>query len=84
MALLMSGFLQIWFLLSSFGTWYTIEKLGRRVSFMFTAVGMAIIMAILAAMVAINTKTSGIVATIMIFLYQSFYTWGFMGGIWVS
>ena len=84
MALLMSGFLQIWFLVSSFGTLYSIEKLGRRLSFMITAAGMAIIMAVLAAMIAIDTKASGIVATVMIFLYQSFYTWGFMGGIWVS
>ncbi|KAL1963995.1 hypothetical protein VTN77DRAFT_7541 [Rasamsonia byssochlamydoides] len=82
LSLLMSGFLQIWFLIASFGTWYTIEKVGRRKSFMVTAVGMAIVMAIMAAMLAINTKTSGIVAAAMLFVYQSFYTWGWMGGIW--
>lgn len=79
----MSGFLQVWFLISSFGTWYTIEKWGRRMSFMVTALAMTVIMAILASMVAINTTTSGIVAAIMIFLYQTAYTLGFMGGIWV-
>lgn len=51
---------------------------------MVTAVGMAIVMAIMAATLAIDTKTSGIVAAAMLFVYQSFYTWGFMGGIWVS
>ncbi|GAB7353839.1 hypothetical protein MBLNU459_g4207t2 [Dothideomycetes sp. NU459] len=82
-ALLMSGFLQVWFLVASFGTWYTIDKVGRRISFMFTAAGMTIVMAILAAMIAVDTKASGIVGAAMIFLYQSFYTLGFMGGIWV-
>ncbi|KAJ9630601.1 hypothetical protein H2203_001124 [Taxawa tesnikishii (nom. ined.)] len=83
LALLMSGFLQVWFLIASFGTWYTIERLGRRISFMVTATGMTCVMAILAAMIAIDTKVSGIVGAVMIFLYQAFYTWGFMGGIWV-
>ncbi|KXT09519.1 hypothetical protein AC579_7192 [Pseudocercospora musae] len=82
-SLLLSGILQVWFLVASFGTWYTIEKLGRRISFMVTAVGMTCCMAVLAAMIAIDTKTSGIVGSAMIFLYQAFYTWGFMGGIWV-
>ncbi|QKX55457.1 uncharacterized protein TRUGW13939_02550 [Talaromyces rugulosus] len=82
LALLMSGFLQIWFLVASFGTWYGIEKFGRRKSFMFSATSMAIVMAILAASLAVNTHAGGIVAAIMVFLYQSFYTWGFMGGLW--
>lgn len=82
-ALFLSGILQVWFLVASFGTWYTIEKLGRRVSFMFTAIGMTVVMAVLAAMIAIDTQPAGIVGAAMIFLYQAFYTWGFMGGIWV-
>ncbi|KAK5801351.1 hypothetical protein VI817_003563 [Penicillium citrinum] len=81
-ALLMSGFLQIWFLVASFGTWYSIEKLGRRRSFITSAIGMAAVMAIMAAMLAVNTNISGIIAAIMLFAYQAFYTWGFMGGIW--
>jgi hypothetical protein len=38
-------------------------------------VGMSVVMAVLAAMVALDTHTSGIVAAAMIFLYQAFYTW---------
>jgi hypothetical protein len=79
----MSGFLQIWFLVASFGTWYTIEKAGRRKSFIFSAACMAAVMAALAACIAVDTHASGIVAAVMIFLYQGFYTWGFMGGLWV-
>ncbi|GAM41884.1 monosaccharide transporter [Talaromyces pinophilus] len=82
LSLLMSGFLQIWFLVASFGTWYTIEKAGRRKSFMFSAACMAAVMAALAACIAVDNRASGIVAAVMIFLYQSFYTWGFMGGLW--
>lgn len=83
-ALLMSGFLQIWFLVASFGTWWSIERFGRRRSFITSAIGMASVMAIMAAMLAIDTPASGIVAAVMLFAYQAFYTWGFMGGIWVS
>lgn len=79
----MSGILQIWFLIASFGTWYSIEKVGRRRSFITSAIGMAAVMAIMAIMLAIDTEVSGIVAAVMLFAYQAFFTWGFMGGIWV-
>ncbi|KAJ6155215.1 hypothetical protein N7470_005781, partial [Penicillium chermesinum] len=81
-ALLMSGFLQIWFLVASFGTWYSIEKFGRRRSFIGSTLGMSAVMVVMAAMLAINTQTSGIIAAVMLFAYQAFFTWGFMGGIW--
>jgi hypothetical protein len=51
---------------------------------MVTALGMTIVMAVMAAMIAVNTQTAGIVAAIMLFLYEAFYAWGFMGPIWVS
>lgn len=44
---------------------------------------MAAVMAIMAVMLAIDTEVSGIVAAVMLFAYQAFFTWGFMGGIWV-
>ncbi|KAH8811088.1 general substrate transporter [Xylogone sp. PMI_703] len=83
LALLMSGFLDIWFLIASFGTWYLIENVGRRKLFLTMAAAMAIVMAIFSAMLAIDTRASGIVAAVMIFLYVSFFTWGWMGGCWV-
>lgn len=84
MALLMSGFLDIWFLVASFGTWYLIENVGRRKLFLSMAASMAVVMAIFGAMLAVDTRASGIVAAVMIFLYVSFFTWGWMGGCWVS
>ncbi|WWD21695.1 hypothetical protein CI109_106181 [Kwoniella shandongensis] len=79
---LMSGFLQVWFLIASFGTWYFIEKAGRRVCFITTAICMGITMIVLAVMVKLDTKPAGYVATVAIFLYQSFFTWGWMAGVW--
>jgi hypothetical protein len=84
MALLMSGFLDIWFLVASLGTWYFIERAGRRWLFMWTAAGMAIVMAIFAAMLEVNTFASGVVSAVMLFLYVALFTWGWMGGCWVS
>lgn len=80
----MSIFLQLWFLAASTLTWFLIERVGRRRLFMLSACCMGIVMAVVAAMLAVNTHTSGIVAVVMIFAYQAFFTWGFMGGVWVS
>lgn len=84
LSLLMSIFLQLWFLLASTLTWWLIERVGRRRLFMLSACCMGMVMAVVAAMLAVNTRTSGIVAVVMIFAYQAFFTWGFMGGVWVS
>lgn len=83
-ALLTSGFLQLWFLFASLGTWILIEFAGRRRMFMVSAVGMAIAMTVLAATLATGSHAASIVAAAMIFVYQAFYTWGWMAGVWVS
>lgn len=80
----MSGFLNIWFLVASLGTWYLIERVGRRRLFMVTAAGMAVVMAVFAAMLEVNTYASGVVSAVMLFLYVALFTWGWMGGCWVS
>ncbi|WRT64577.1 uncharacterized protein IL334_001509 [Kwoniella shivajii] len=79
---LLSGFLQVWFLVASFGTWFLIERAGRRKCFIVNAIAMGITMVVLAVMVKLDTKPSGYVATVCLFLYQSFYTWGWMAGVW--
>lgn len=50
---------------------------------MITAFGMTVVMALMAAMIAVNNQTAGIIAAVMLFLYEAFYAWGFMGPIWV-
>lgn len=78
----MSGYLSIWFLGASFLTWFLIERAGRRPLFLIFCVAMAIAMAVLAAMVEVNTYASGIIAATAIFLYEGFFTWGWMGNLW--
>ena len=46
---------------------------------MISAATMTVDMVVLAVMVKIGSHTSGIIAAICIFLYESLYTWG-----WVS
>lgn len=45
---------------------------------------MTIVMAVIAAMIAVNTQAAGIVAAVMLFIYEALFAWGFMGPIWVS
>lgn len=51
---------------------------------MVTAFGMTVVMTVMAAMIAVNNQTAGIIAAVMLFLYEAFYAWGFMGPIWVG
>jgi hypothetical protein len=80
-AQLMSGYLSIWFLFASFLTWFLIERAGRRPLFLIFCVAMAIAMSVMAAMVEVNTHASGIVAATAIFMYEGFFTWGWMGNL---
>jgi hypothetical protein len=81
-AQLVSGYLSIWFLAASFLTWYLIERVGRRPLLMIFCVAMAIAMAILAAMIEVGTYKAGIAAAAVVFLYEAFFTWGWMGNVW--
>ncbi|ORX33354.1 general substrate transporter [Kockovaella imperatae] len=83
LASLMSGYLQIWFLVASLMTWYFVERFGRRKMFMSMAAAMSVDMFLLAAFIKIDTKGTGIGAAVCVFLYQSFYTWGWMAGVWL-
>lgn len=79
---LLSGYLQVWFLFASFGTWYLIEHAGRRNLFLITAFFMSVVMFIMGGLLKIDTKPTGVGAAAMIFAYQGFFTWGWMAGVW--
>ncbi|WWC59672.1 uncharacterized protein I303_102234 [Kwoniella dejecticola CBS 10117] len=68
---LLSGYLQIWFLIASFATWWLIEHAGRRNLFLITAFGMAVVMFIMGGLIKVGSKGAGIGATVMVFLYQA-------------
>ena len=44
---------------------------------------MTVVLAVMAAMISIDSKPAGIVASVMLFLFEAFYARGFMGPIWV-
>lgn len=50
--------------------------------FISTACAMTVVLAVFAAMVKVDTTASGIVATVFLFAYETFYTWGWMGNCW--
>ena len=47
--------------------------------FLISAATMTVDMVVLAVMVKIGSHNSGIVAAVCIFLYESLYTWGWVG-----
>ncbi|WVR04786.1 hypothetical protein IAU60_001798 [Kwoniella sp. DSM 27419] len=82
-ASLLSGYLQVFFLVASLGTWWLIEHAGRRNLFLITAFGMAVVMFVMGGLIKIDTKGTGIAAAVMVFAYQALFTWGWMAGVWV-
>lgn len=63
---------------------FTIERFGRRALMLFGAVGMSITMAILAGATSnIDNKACGLVATVMLFVFNSFFAIGWLGMTWL-
>ncbi|EMC94049.1 hypothetical protein BAUCODRAFT_141441 [Baudoinia panamericana UAMH 10762] len=83
MAILMGCFLQAWYILASFVTWFTIDRVGRRPLFFSCALGMSAVLIAEAICVAIGGTAASIAAVVFIFLFEAFFTWGWMGCVWV-
>ncbi|KAI9666451.1 MAG: hypothetical protein M1821_004387 [Bathelium mastoideum] len=83
MALLMSCFLQLFYILASFVTWYTIDRVGRRPLLISMALGMCAVLVIEAATVATGGTGASVVAVVMVFAFEACFTWGWMGCVWV-
>ena len=83
----MGCFLQVWYILASFVTWYTIDKVGRRLLLISMAIGMCVVLVLEAVMVAIGGGSGatgpGIAAVVFVFLFEACFTWGWMGCVWV-
>ncbi|KAI5476028.1 general substrate transporter [Pseudohyphozyma bogoriensis] len=82
LASLMSGYLQIWFLVASMATWWLIEHAGRRRMHLVSTFLMGGTMASLAGCIKLGGHAAGIGAAFLIFLYQALFTWGMMSGVW--
>lgn len=82
LANLVSGCSQIWYLLSSFLTWYYINKLGRRRLFYLGNVGMGSCMIAVCITLWKGTQVSSAFTVAFFYLYLSFFTWGWMSNMW--
>ncbi len=86
-AIFMGCFLQVWYILASFVTWYTIDRVGRRFLFISMALGMCLVLVLEAVMVAIGGGSGatgpGVAAVVFVFLYLGCFTWGWMATVWI-
>ena len=78
-ALLMGCFLQLWYILASFVTWFTIDRLGRRTLFISMALGMAAVLCAEAICVSIGGNKASVAAVVFVFAFEACFTWGWMG-----
>jgi MFS family permease len=81
LARILSSCAMTWKFLCSFIAFFAIDRLGRRKIFMISGAGMSICMTVLAITTSFgeNHKAS-VVSAVFIFLFNSFYPVGFLGG----
>ncbi|KAF2091332.1 general substrate transporter [Saccharata proteae CBS 121410] len=82
-ALLVAGFNGIAYFLSTIPVVWILDRLGRRKLMIFAVSGQCCCMAILAATVADGSKAAGIVAAIMLFLFNFFFAIGLLAIPWL-
>ena len=82
-SLLLAGFNGIAYFLSSLIPIWVIDRLGRRKLMLFAASGQCVCMAILAGTVSDGGKAAGIVAAVMLFLFNFFFAVGLLAIPWL-
>jgi sugar porter (SP) family MFS transporter len=83
-ALLVSGGLQVFFFVSSIIPWFIIDRVGRRRLFLFGSTGLGFCMALSAVFVGVKgNKSLGYGAAVMLYLYQTCFTVGWMSNMWI-
>lgn len=83
LSLLLAGFNGVAYFLSSLIPIWVIDRLGRRKLMLFAAAGQCACMAILAGTVSNGSTPAGIVATIMLFLFNFFFAVGLLAIPWL-
>lgn len=83
LSLLLAGFNGVAYFLSSLVPIWIIDRLGRRKLMLFAAVGQGACMAILAGTVSNGSKSAGIVAILMLFLFNFFFAVGLLAIPWL-
>jgi len=82
-SLFLGCFLQLFYLIASFLTWWTIDRVGRRKLFISNAIGMCLVLCAEAICVAIDTSASSIAAVVFVFAFEACFTWGWMATVWI-
>ncbi|KAJ5778695.1 hypothetical protein N7520_001941 [Penicillium odoratum] len=81
LARILSSCAMTWKFLCSFIAFFAIDRLGRRKIFMISGAGMAVCMTVLAITNSFQgNHTASVVSAVFIFLFNSFYPVGFLGG----
>ncbi|KKA27653.1 hypothetical protein TD95_001235 [Thielaviopsis punctulata] len=83
MALLVAGFNGVAYFLSSLIPVWVLDRLGRRRLMMFAVVGQGCCMAVLAGTIAQGGHAAGLVATVMLFLFNFFFAVGLLAIPWL-
>ncbi|KAF7862561.1 hypothetical protein EAF04_007434 [Stromatinia cepivora] len=82
-SLFLGCFLQLFYIIASFLTWWTIDRVGRRKLFITNAIGMCLVLIAEAICVSLKTPTASIIAVIFIFAFEACFTWGWMATVWI-
>ncbi|KAL9060272.1 MAG: hypothetical protein Q9162_000676 [Coniocarpon cinnabarinum] len=83
MSLFLGCWTQVWYILASFVTWYTIDRIGRRKLYISQAIGMTCVLIGEAICVKVNNHGASIGAVVFVFLFEACFTWGWMATVWV-
>lgn len=83
LSLLLAGFNGVAYWVSSLVPIWTIDRLGRRKLMLFAAAGQCVCMAVLAGTVSNGSMPAGIVATVMLFLFNFFFAVGLLAIPWL-
>ncbi|KAE8358943.1 hypothetical protein BDV27DRAFT_168961 [Aspergillus caelatus] len=83
LALLLAGFNGVAYFVSTLVPIWTIDRLGRRKLMLFAVIGQCACMAILAGTVWDGSHAAGLVATVMLFLFNFFFGVGLLAIPWL-
>ncbi|KAH8904069.1 general substrate transporter [Coniochaeta sp. PMI_546] len=82
-AMLLGCWTQMWYVLASLVTWYTIDRVGRRKLLISMALGMSLVLVGEAVSIGIGTPRAAIAAVVCVLLFEACFTWGWMACVWI-
>ncbi|KAL1582163.1 hypothetical protein WHR41_09020 [Cladosporium halotolerans] len=83
LSLLLAGFNGVAYFVSSLPPIWIMDRFGRRKLMLFACIGMCSCMAILAGTISNGNTTSGIIATVMLFMFNFFFAVGLLAIPWL-